>query len=74
MRLFDDRRLQRTGTLNRRGKIAHFEPEQHAMSGWRRVPVHQIAMILLLPGMELKDQLAAAEDSIIKMAVFVFRQ
>ena len=41
------------------------------MSRWRQVAVNKIRVILLVPGMELEDQVTAAIDPIIGIAMHV---
>ena len=50
-------------------KVVHLEPEYNAMSEGRRVSVNEVGMIVLVPGVELKNQLASAEQAVIEVAM-----
>jgi hypothetical protein len=69
VRLFDDLGAQRTRSLDGGVEVVHLEPQQHAMSRPRRVRVDQIRMIFLVPGVELEDQVTAAKEPIVVIAM-----
>jgi hypothetical protein len=72
--LLDHIGMQRTSSLDRRIEIVHLEPQQDSMSRWRQVRVDKIRVILLVPGMDLEDQLTVTKYPIINIAMLVFRE
>jgi len=55
-------------------EVLKLEPEQDAVSRWRCVGVDEVGMIFLVPSVELKNQVTAAEQPIIHVAMAVFRE
>ncbi len=74
VRFQHDLRAQFAGLVHGRIEIIHLEPEQHSVPHGRCIGVHKIGMIFLVPGMELKDQLAGAEYPVIEVAMRVVRK
>ena len=55
-------------------KVFNLEPDQNPMPMRCGVSVYQVGMILFVPGMELENQFAVREDSIIDVAVGMVRE
>jgi hypothetical protein len=53
-------------------KVLKLEPEQDAVSRRCCVRVDEVGMIFLVPSVELKNQVTAAEQPIIHVAMAVF--
>jgi hypothetical protein len=71
MRLLDNLRPERASAFDRRVEVVHLEPEQNAVPVRGRIGFDQIVVLLLVPGVELKDQPSLAEQAIIDLGVLV---
>ncbi|MGA7869258.1 MAG: hypothetical protein WCA22_00025, partial [Candidatus Binatus sp.] len=74
MRLLDDFDLERASSFDGRIEVVHLEPEQYPMSMWRRVRIDKIRVILLVPRVELEDQLTITKHPIIAIAMLMLRE
>jgi hypothetical protein len=61
----DDLRLQFGGADNSGVEVSNFKPEKHAVSGRELRIANPAVMILFLPGVELKDQLAVGNEALV---------
>jgi len=71
MRLLDDLHVQRTRSFDGSVEVVHLEPEQDSMSNRRRVRVDEIWVIVVIPRMELEDQMTITKHRIIANAMFM---
>jgi hypothetical protein len=71
---FNDLSAQCAGPFDNCVKVVDLEPEHDAVSGRRRVRVYKVWVIVLVPGMELKNQLASTEQAVIEVAMAVVWQ
>ena len=64
----DNLRLQVGGAGKGRVEVGNFKPEEHAVSGCDVGIADGTVMILLVPGMELKDQLTIGNEPLVVRA------
>ena len=74
MRLFDYMGTQRTSSFDGGIEVVHLEPQQDSMPTWRRVRIDKIRVMLFVPGMELKDQVAVTEHPIVGIPMLMLRE
>jgi hypothetical protein len=68
----DDVGTEGARTLHCRIEIVYLKPEQDTVSVGRGVWVDEVGVVLLVPGVELKEQLTGARDALVEVAVMVF--
>ena len=73
VRLFDDPSAQTSDAVDGSVKVIDFEPEKDAMARRCPVGIHQIRVLLVVPGVQLEDKGVSTHESVIDETVGMVR-
>ena len=69
--LFDDLGAQLPRSRDGFVEVGDLEPKHNAMSHWCGIRADQIRMRLLIPGVQLKEQVAARLNAVVDVAMLM---
>ena len=71
--LLDHRRAERARSRDGRVEVVDLEPHEDAVADGRGVGVHEVRVVLLVPGVELENQLPARVEPLVDVTVVAIR-